>query len=115
MAAWNGCCGGGAGGCWAYDRNRRGGDGEGRATFMAVANHPASPGEVTDNLDSREVPMPVFLLVTAVAVILSVNSFTVKPTLKPAEYDQFESVSTAAGRAALTGRRWFAHAITSRR
>ena len=36
-----------------------------------------------------------------------------KPTLKPADYDQFESVSTAAGRGGLSpDGKWFAYAVT---
>jgi dienelactone hydrolase len=55
--------------------------------------------------------LPAFLVL---ALVLSVNpAAQSKPTLKPAEYDQFESVSTAAGRGGLSpDGAWFAYAIS---
>ena len=49
------------------------------------------------------------LLVLAFVADPAAQSTGVKPTLKPADYDQFESVSAAAGRGGLSpDGRWFA-------
>lgn len=56
----------------------------------------------------------VAFIALSIAVGLTVRSAAQsKPTLKPADYDQFESVSVAAGRGGLSpDGRWFAYAIS---
>ena len=62
---------------------------------------------------------PMRRLVVAIPVLLVTLLLTVhpaaqsKPTLKPADYDQFESVSPGAGRGGLSpDGKWFAYTIT---
>jgi hypothetical protein len=53
------------------------------------------------------------LLVLAFVAAPAAQSTGVKPTLKPADYDQFESVAPAAGRGGLSpDGKWFAYSVT---
>jgi dienelactone hydrolase len=61
----------------------------------------------------RQVARICSFAVLATIVLAAYPAAQSKPTLKPADYDQFESVSTAAGRGGLSpDGRWFAYAIT---